>query len=36
MRSFYKFKDDYVFCKLDEILLKYKDDLETWNYEFGD
>ena len=35
MRSFYKFKNDYVFGKLDEILLKYKDDLETFDAKIG-
>jgi GTP cyclohydrolase I len=35
MRSFYKFKDDYVFGKLDDILLKYKDDLESFDAKIG-
>ena len=35
MRSFYKFKDDIVFGKLDEILLKYKDDLESFDAKIG-
>jgi len=35
MRSFYKFKDDYVFGELDNILLKYKDDLESFDAKIG-
>ena len=35
MRSFYKYKDEKVYDKLDEILLKYKDDLETFDAKIG-
>ncbi len=35
MRSFYKYKDEKVYNKLDEILLKYKDDLETFDAKIG-
>ncbi len=35
MRSFYKYKDEKVYNKLDEILLMYKDDLETFNAKIG-
>ena len=35
MRSFYKFKDDYVYDKLDDILMKYKDNLESFDAKIG-
>ena len=35
MRSFYKYKDEKVYDKLDEILMKYKDDLETFDAKIG-
>jgi len=35
MRSFYEFKDDYVYDNLDEILLKYKDNLESFDAKIG-
>ena len=35
MRSFYKYKDEKVYNKLDKILLNYKDDLETLDARIG-
>jgi GTP cyclohydrolase I len=35
MRSFYKFKDDYVYDKLDDILMKYKDNLDSFDAKIG-
>ncbi|MDG1718267.1 MAG: GTP cyclohydrolase FolE2, partial [Flavobacteriales bacterium] len=35
MRSFYKYKDEKVYNKLDKILLNYKDDLETFDARIG-
>ena len=35
MRSFYEFKDDYVFNKLDKILLKYKNNLDSFDAKIG-
>ena len=35
MRSFYKYKDEKVYNKLDKILLNYKDDLETFDAKIG-
>ena len=35
MRSFYKYKDEKIYNKLDEILLKYKDDLDTFDAKIG-
>ena len=35
MRSFYEFKQDYVFENLHDILLKYKDNLESFNAKIG-
>ena len=35
MRSFYEFKQDYVFENLHDILLKYKNNLESFNAKIG-
>tara|TARA_Y100000589_G_scaffold232244_1_gene219755 strand:+ start:420 stop:1379 length:960 start_codon:yes stop_codon:yes gene_type:complete len=35
MRSFYDFKDEYVFEKIKKILLKYKDNLESFDAKIG-
>ena len=35
MRSFYKYKDEKVYNKLDKILLNYKNDLETFDAKIG-
>ena len=35
MRSFYKYKDEKIYNKLDEILLRYKNDLETFDAKIG-
>jgi len=35
MRSFYKYKNEKVYNKLDQILLNYKDDLETFDAKIG-
>ena len=35
MRSFYEYKDEKVYDKLDEILLKYKENLETFDAKIG-
>ena len=35
MRSFYKYKDEKVYNKLDKILLNYKDDLDTFDARIG-
>ena len=35
MRSFYEFKDDYVFNNLEKILLKYKDNLDSFDAKIG-
>ena len=34
-RSFYEFKNDYVFEKLEDILLKYKNDLSSFTAKIG-
>ena len=35
IRSFYDFKDDFIFDKLEEILLKYKNDLNSFEAKIG-
>ena len=35
MRSFYDFKDDYVFDNLEKILIKYKENLESFDAKIG-
>ncbi len=35
MRSFYEFKDDYVFNNLENILLKYKNNLDSFDAKIG-
>jgi len=35
MRSFYEYKDEKVYDKLDDILLKYKENLETFDAKIG-
>ena len=35
MRSFYEFKQDYVFDNLHQILLKYKDNLDSFDAKIG-
>ena len=35
MRSFYEYKDEKVYDKLDQILLKYKENLQTFNAKIG-
>ncbi len=35
MRSFYEFKDEYILEKIEDILLKFKNDLETFNAKIG-
>jgi len=35
MRSFYEFKDEYILEKLEDILVKFKIDLETFNAKIG-
>ena len=35
MRSFYEYKDEVLFDKLDEVLMKYKDDLESFDAKIG-
>ena len=35
MKSFYEFKDDYVFNNLDKILNKYKNNLESFDAKIG-
>ena len=35
MRSFYDFKDDYVFDNLENILIKYKENLESFDAKIG-
>ena len=35
MRTFYEFKDEYIIEKLEDILLKYKDDLSSFNAKIG-
>ena len=35
IRTFYEFKDEYIFDKLKDILLKYKNDLNTFNAKIG-
>ena len=35
MRSFYEYKNEKVYDKLDEILLKYKENLETFDAKIG-
>jgi len=35
MRSFYEYKDEKVYDKLDDILLKYKKNLETFDAKIG-
>ena len=34
-RSFYEFKNDYVFEKLEDVLLKYKNDLSSFTAKIG-
>ena len=34
-RSFYEFQNDYVFEKLNDILLKYKEDLTSLSAKVG-
>ena len=35
MRTFYEFKDEYIIEKLEDILLKYKNDLSSFNAKIG-
>ena len=35
MRTFYEFKDEFIQDKLQDILLKYKNNLETFNAKIG-
>ena len=35
MRTFYEFKDEYIIEKLEDILLKYKDDLSSFKAKIG-
>jgi len=35
MRTFYEFKDEYILDKLQDILLKYKNDLDSFNAKIG-
>lgn len=35
IRSFYDFKDDFIFEKIEDILLKYKNDLDSFNAKIG-
>ena len=35
MRTFYEFKDKYILDKLQDILLKYKNDLDSFNAKIG-
>ncbi len=35
MRSFYEFKNDYVYNNLEKILLKYKDNLDSFDAKIG-
>ena len=35
MRSFYEYKDEVLYDKLDEILLKYKENLQTFDAKIG-
>ena len=35
IRSFYKFKDHFIYDKLKDILLKYKDDLDAFDAKIG-
>ena len=35
MRSFYEFKEDYVFDNLNQILLKYKNNLDSFDAKIG-
>ena len=35
MRRFYDFKNDFIFDKLENILLKYQNDLDTFDAKIG-